>query len=96
MITIALPPEIEKRLKGEASRRGLGAEEYAKRLIVAQLPPDEATESVSALFAQWEAEDATDDPAEISRRNCEVDEFKEAMNRNRQDMEGSGSRKPFP
>jgi antitoxin (DNA-binding transcriptional repressor) of toxin-antitoxin stability system len=48
------------------------------------------------LFAEWASEDPTNDPSEINRRNQEVLEFKEAMNRNRIEMEGTGSRKPFP
>ncbi|HWE95020.1 MAG TPA: hypothetical protein VG269_13725 [Tepidisphaeraceae bacterium] len=63
--------------------------------ILGQLPPPDAGQSLADLFAEWDAEDGTDDPAEISRRNQEVEEFKEAMNRNRAEMEGPGSRKHF-
>jgi hypothetical protein len=64
--------------------------------ILRQLPPPDAGQSLADLFAEWDGEDGTDDPAEISRRNQEVEEFKEAMNRNRTEMEGPGSRKLFP
>jgi len=96
MITIALPPEIEDRLKGEASRRGLAAEEYAQKIIIEHLPVSNATASLSDLFAEWDAEDHTDDPAEIARRNQEFEEFKASMNRNRLEMEGPGARRLFP
>lgn len=95
-MTIALPPEIEDRLKGEALRHGLPAEEYAKKLILEHLPPAGNGESLTDLFAKWDAEDATSDPAEIARRDRELEEFKDSMNRNRQDMEGPGARKLFP
>jgi hypothetical protein len=55
-----------------------------------------AENSIKALFAQWEAEDGTADPTEIARRNREVEEFREAMNRNRREMEGMISRVLFP
>jgi hypothetical protein len=96
MITIALPQEIEDRLKGEAFRRGLAAEEYAQKIITDHLPMSKTSASLSELFSEWEAEDHTDDPAEIARRNQEVEDFKEAMNRNRIEMEGPGARKLFP
>jgi hypothetical protein len=96
MLTVALPPDVELRLQGEASRQGIPAEEYVKKLIVDHLPPAENGQSLAALFSQWEAEDGTVDPAEIERPNREVDEFKQAMNRNRLDSEGEGARKLFP
>ena len=96
MLTIKLPPEVEKRLQGEASRQGLAIEDYAKKLIVEHLPAEKSGQSLAELFAEWEAEDATDDPVEIARQQQEVEEFKQAMNRNRLEMEGEGSRKLFP
>lgn len=95
-MTLDLPPETEARLKSEASRRGLAAEAYVQKLISEHLPPAPEKQSLADLFAQWEAEDGTDDPVEIARRNQEVEEFKQAMNKNRQEMEGVGSRKLFP
>jgi hypothetical protein len=87
-MTISLPQEIESRLKGEASRRGLAVEDYAKKLIVEHLPPATGENSLADLFAAWKTEDGTDDPAEVDRRNQEVEVFKQAMNRNRREMEG--------
>jgi predicted DNA-binding protein len=76
MLTITLPPEVEKRLNGEASRQGLAAEEYVQKLIVEHLPTGNEFASLAELFAEWEAEEGTDDPTEIVRRNQEVEEFK--------------------
>ena len=94
MVTIALPPDVEKRLQGEALRRGLGPEELAAKLITEQLAPVPTPGSLGDLFAQWEREDATDDPEVIAQRSCEVKELKEALNRNRLEMEGPNARMP--
>jgi hypothetical protein len=95
MVTIALPPEVEERLLGEASRRGLGVEELAAQLIAERLSPAAGAGALGDLFAQWEREDQTADPLELARRNRELDELKNALNRNRLDMEGPHSRRPF-
>jgi HEPN domain-containing protein len=95
-MTIELPAEIEARLKGEAQRQGVPAEQYAKQILVEHLGRPGATQSIEELFAEWEAEDHTDDPDEISRRNEEFEEFKKAMNQNRLDSEGPNARKLFP
>ncbi|HWE97163.1 MAG TPA: hypothetical protein VG269_24600 [Tepidisphaeraceae bacterium] len=96
MLTIALPPETESRLKGEASRHGVDPTEYARKLIedgLAKTPVDRATID---LLDKWDREQATDDPDELARRQREVEEFKATMNRNRLEMEGPNSRKLFP
>lgn len=94
LLTITLPADIEDRLKNEASRRGVDPGEFATRLLDAALrEPDHATLRV---LSRWEAENHTDDPAEVARRQEEFREFKEAMNRSRLELEGPGSRKPYP
>jgi predicted glycogen debranching enzyme len=93
-MTIILPAEIELRLKNEASRQGLDPSQLAAALLSRALGrSDQATLDV---LARWEAENATDDPAEIARREQELQEFKRAMNRNRRDSDGPGARTPFP
>ena len=94
-MNITLPPEIESRLLSEASRRGLAAEEFLRKLLADQLPPSNGGWSLVELFAQWEADEGTTDPIEIARRNAEVEQFKKAMNESRVEMEGPGSRKLF-
>jgi hypothetical protein len=96
MISIALPLELESRLKGEALRQGLATEEYVTKLIVENLPPAQGNETIGELFAQWNAQDGTIDPDEIVKRNEEVEKFKQALNRNRVEMEGAGARRLFP
>lgn len=80
-----LPPEVERRLKSEAARLGVDEAEYVKRLIQQGLPAtDEPTRFVDRatldLVAQWDAEDATDDPAELARRAREWEQFRKSMN----------------
>ena len=94
MIKISLPPEVEDRLKLEASRQGVGADEYARQLIIENLPESAEQPSISELFAAWEQEDRTNDADELSRRNKEWEELKRSLNRNRQEMEGPHSRQP--
>jgi hypothetical protein len=96
MMTIALPPETEKRLKGEASRRGLDTAECAKKLIEEALARPVVDQATIDLIEQWEQTDATNDPVEIGRRRKECQEFMDNMNRNRLEMEGPLSRKVYP
>ena len=88
-MTLTLPSDLEKRIKEVAKALGMDAAEYARQLIAEHLPPPSGSHALTELFAQWETEDPTDDPAEVARRNGEVDEFKRAMNRNRHEMEGA-------
>ena len=95
-MTFTIPPELEKQLKAQASRVGLNPDEYARQLIqqaVSHAQPDDAT---LKLLAQWRAEDETDDPQELARREAEWEEFKQAMNRSKREMEGPNARVPFP
>lgn len=95
-MTLTLPPEIESRLNEEARRQGIEPAALAVKLLGEKLPPEKPTQSLAELFEQWAREDATDDPAEIERRNRELDEFMEGLNRNRLEMEGPGSRRLWP
>ena len=93
-LTIQIDDDVARLLAREAGRQGVDAHEYARRLIAHSVghpettPPNRATLD---LLAQWDREDATDDPAEIERREGELKELKRALNDNR----GSG-RMPFP
>jgi hypothetical protein len=95
-MTIKLPTDIEKRIKDQAALWGLSPDEYVVRFFKDHLPPPKSEDSLREMFAQWEAEDYTDDPEEIARREQELDEFKQAMNRNRLEMDGPNARTPFP
>jgi hypothetical protein len=82
-LTINIPQEIEQRLQTAAARLGIDAEEYARRLIEQSLPP--AMQSVDRatleLLATWDAEDLSDDPAELARRESDWREFSTSMNK---------------
>lgn len=99
-MTIQLPPDLEARLKDEAQRRGVDPNECAKQVLEQGLPlrvtspvRDQATLD---LLAQWRAEDATDDPEEIARREREGEEFMRNLDRNRREMEGPNARRLWP
>lgn len=79
-----IPPEIEQRLRREAARVGLDEAEFVKRLIEKALPSSERTvdRATLDLLAAWDAEDETDDPAEITRRQREWEELRKSMNEN--------------
>ena len=67
--------------------------ECAREVLVTHLPPEEPRDRTLELFAQWEAEDATEDPEEIARRNREWEEFKANMNATRT---AAGARLLYP
>ena len=97
-LIIDLPDELERRLRSEAARLGVGEVEYARRLLERSLPasPPPIDQGTLDLLAQWDREDATDDANEIARRNREFQELQEAMNRNRMESGGPNARKIFP
>jgi len=92
-LMINLPPEVETRLKTEALRQGVEPADYARRLIENALPGEVPDRATLDLFAQWASRDATNDPEELARRNKEFEEFKQAINRTRED---AGARKIYP
>jgi hypothetical protein len=47
------------------------------------LPAAERVKALRAMFASWQAEDATDDPQELARRPREWEQLKTALNANR-------------
>lgn len=93
-MTITLSPEIESRVKAEASKTGVDANEFVAQLIEEALPrPNQATLD---LLAEWDREQATDDPEEIARRQQEGEQFMRNLARNRFDMEGPNARNLRP
>jgi hypothetical protein len=75
-LTIQLAPEEEARLRAAAQSQGVDPGECARRLLAEHLPPLQPGAATLALFARWEAEDATDDPQEIAARTREWEELK--------------------
>ena len=93
-MTITLSPEIESRVIAEASKMGIDANEFVTKLIEEALPkPNQATLD---LLAEWDREEATDDPEEIARRQREGEEFMQNLARNRFEMDGPHARKLWP
>ncbi len=94
-LTIELTPEEERRLRN-AQAQGFDVTAMVKALL-AGLPEPPETEiredRTLELLAQWRAEDATDDPAELARRDAELEEFKTQMNASRA---ASGEEPLFP
>jgi hypothetical protein len=90
-LTIQLPDKVADSLRRAAEQQGVDAGQYAAQLIRDNLPAAERAASLRALFAQWATEDATDDPAEIQRRNDEWAQLRASLNENR-----ASERKLFP
>jgi hypothetical protein len=84
-LTLELTPEEERRV-ATATAKGIDVSALLKG-VLASLPAEPEAPAVQdktlELFAQWEAEDATDDPEELARRQAEWEEFKANMNANR-------------
>ncbi len=95
-MTISLPKELETRLREEAQRFGMDTDSYVAGLLARTVGQKSAANSLAELFDQMRQEQWTDDPAEISRRAREEEEFMDAMNRNRLEMEGPKARQVYP
>lgn len=87
-ITIELSPDEEKIFANAARRRGVTPMHFARQALLNNLTAPEATpqptkDKTLALFAQWEAEDATDDAEEIAHRTADWEALKANLNANR-------------
>lgn len=91
-LTLDLPPDVQEAITKAAQEQGKSPEQEAveslRRLYVRQAPSPQApalpvVDPTLALFAQWAEEDATDDPAELERRNQEWSETKASLEANR-------------
>ncbi len=89
-LAIDLPPVLLVRVEARAQERGMGLAEYVAKLIEEALPAEPNTRGVSLLKA-WEAEDATDDPAELEARRADWEATKADLNENH-----GSDRKLFP
>ena len=58
-------------------------QQFARETLLARLPGGMPDDPTLALFAQWEAEDGTDDPDEIADRVRDWEELKAGLNANR-------------
>lgn len=89
-VAIDLPPALLVRVEAHAQERGITLAEYLATLIEAALPAEPNVRAVSLLKA-WEAEDATDDPAELEARRDDWEATKASLNEGH-----SSDRRLFP
>ena len=83
-VTVQIPDELATRLQLESMRRGVTIDKTLAQIIEERLiVPVGEKNALSEMFAQWNREDATDDPAEIARRQQEWEELKKALDDNR-------------
>ena len=96
-LILELPPEVEGALAAEARQKGTTPEhialdrlrqQYFDSKLPVSPPPILREDPTLALFAQWEAEYATTDPAELARHQVEGDELMASLAANRINFEG--------
>ena len=91
---IQLDDPLADRLQQAATSEGTQPDIVAKRVLDEHLPrPNQAS---LALLAQWEADQATSDPAELARRQAEGEQFMRDLASARVNSEGSLARKLWP
>jgi hypothetical protein len=91
MLTIQVDGQLEERLKHVAASSGTEPQAVATQLLDKNLPrPNDAT---LKLLAEWEAEDATTDIAELDRRREDGETLMKNLARNRIESEGPLARK---
>ena len=64
-LQLALSPELEQRLRSEAARQGLSADEVTLQALEKHLPPADRRQQTVALLQSWiDADDANDDDSD--------------------------------
>lgn len=82
-IELKLRPDLQVRVEAQAAALGIPVTAWIAEVIEQAAPPLSNGSPTLALFAAWDAEDATSDPVELERRQREFEEFQANMNRNR-------------
>jgi hypothetical protein len=101
-LAVELSSVAERRLAALAQAEGVDLPTLATRLLESEarrLSPDDFAKQNQAtidLLKRWDAEESTNDPTELARRQAEVEEFMRGINESRALGEGSDSRKIFP
>jgi len=54
---LALPPELEDRLRREAERLGLPPDSETLKLLLQRMPPEERRAAALVMLRRWAAED---------------------------------------
>ncbi len=89
-LTIHVTPDLEARLRDEASRVGAPPEQFVMDVLRARLTASRNSALID-LIRSWRQQDATDDPAELEARQRLFEQTKAALDANR-----DGERKLFP
>lgn len=88
-LTLELPPEVEGALAEEARRKGTTPEQLVlKDLRQRYSAPDPHPDTMTELFAKWEAEDPITGTEDATARQREGDELMAALQANRFNLEG--------
>lgn len=86
-LIIELTPEEEARLQEMAQTKGVNMVQYARQQLGLAEPtvlvPDAENQALIDLMKQWIAEDATDDPEELARRDADTEELLKNLKANR-------------
>ncbi len=92
-LTLNLPPDVETALAADARHKGttpegLVLQNLRRQYTIESVPAakndakNKPVDPTLALFAQWEAEYATDDPEELAQREREGNELMAALEAN--------------
>jgi len=82
---------MDRALAEDARRQGTTPEQVVSSDLLrryAPAPAGKPANAMLALFVEWDAEDATEDPDEIARRNREWEETEANLAANRFTLEG--------
>lgn len=93
-LSILLSPQAEAKLREKAAALGEPVDVYASRVLeqaAVSLSDPVNDQATIDLLRAWIAEDATDDPAEIERRQRDWEEFATSINAHH-----SSNRKVYP
>jgi len=82
-ITLHLKPDVQSRVAAQAAASGLPVDAFVERIIEEFATATQIADPTLALFARWDAEDATDDPAEIAARNREWEDLEASLKAHR-------------
>ena len=99
-LAISLSPSAEERLAKKAKAEGIDLPTLAANVLEAEAArlteEPNPNQSTIDLLKRWDAEDATDDPQELARRQREGEELMRNLAQNRIDSEGPNARKLWP